>query len=64
MGAGEMTKTAPTYLDRHFDLYFAVLKLAKLGYGIDDCIVKLSLPRDAETRAWVKRIVLGKGNDK
>ena len=55
-----MTKPAPTYLD----LWFEVQKLAKRGLGYEDCIVKLNMPRDAETRDWVRRIVLGKGWEK
>lgn len=53
-----MAKPAPTYLD----LYFEVTKLAKRGLGYEDVIVKLKMPQDAETRDWVKRIVLGKAS--
>jgi hypothetical protein len=48
----------------NLELWFAIHKLAKQGLGWEDCVVKLSLPRDHETKAWVRRIVLGKGNDK
>ena len=38
--------------------YGAAFLLARDGYGIEDIIVKLNMPRTPEVRAWVRKLVL------
>ena len=48
--------------DHHaYDIYDATVKLARKGYGHEDVLVMLKLPKTPENKAMVRRIVLGKG---
>lgn len=48
----------------HLELYFEVMRLARRGYGYEDCLWMLEISRDPETVKWVRGIVLGRNWEK
>ena len=42
------------------DIFKTIDDLAAKGYGIDDIVVKVNLPREAKWRDYVKKVVFKK----